>query len=368
MILQPLDTLLDPISPDAITGIDPRSDVSPSSKYYFLKDVRNSARASERNALIEEESLFSIINEWKPILDKTPDFLINDSKDLEFVAWYIEALCRFHGFNGLNYGFKLANELISLFWNDLYPMPDDGDLNDRIAPLIGLNGIESEGSLIMPIKSLYITADSSEGQFSIWEYNQALIVDRLEKEKQQNKFDSGVVPLEKIIIAFKETPTSFYIDLIDEIEQCIESFSILSATMDTAMNGEPQPTTYISKALQAALLAVQQLAEDVLAKQIINEDAEEITLEMDELIGTEQSVINQAALNSIFSRESAINNLSEIAEYFKKTEPHSPMSYAIEQVIRWSELTLPELLQELITDNDARNGFFKLSGIQKNND
>jgi len=134
------------------------------------------------------------------------------------------------------------------------------------------------------------------------------------------------------------------------------------------MGGEPQPTTYISKALQAALLAVQQLAEDVLAKQIINEDVDDITLEMDELIGTEQSVINQAALNSIFSRESAINNLSEIAEYFKKTEPHSPMSYAIEQVIRWSELTLPELLQELITDNDARNGFFKLSGIQKNND
>jgi len=368
MILQPLDTLLKPISSDAITGIDPRTDISPSSKYYFLKDVRNSARANERNALIEEESLFSIINEWKPILDKTPEFLIKDCKDLEFVAWYIEALCRFHGFNGLNYGFKLANELISLFWDDLFPLPDDGDLNDRIAPLIGLNGIESEGSLIMPIKSLYITADSSEGQFSIWEYNQALIVDRLEAEKQQKKFDSGVVPLEKIIIAFKETPPSFYIDAVSEIKQCIESFAILSATMDSAMGGEPQPTTYISKALQAALLAVRQIASDVLAEQEITEEIENSELETDVEIPTDQSAINQAALKQIFSRENAIDNLSEIAEYFKKTEPHSPMSYAIEQVIRWSELTLPELLQELITDNDARNGFFKLSGIQKNND
>ncbi|KKO00274.1 hypothetical protein LCGC14_0130400, partial [marine sediment metagenome] len=47
-----------------------------------------------------------------------------------------------------------------------------------------------------------------------------------------------------------------------------------------------------------------------------------------------------------------------------KTEPHSPMSYTIEQVIRWSELSLPELLNELITDSDARTGYFKLSGIK----
>ena len=40
------------------------------------------------------------------------------------------------------------------------------------------------------------------------------------------------------------------------------------------------------------------------------------------------------------------------------------MSYAIEQVIRWSELSLPELLEELIVDGEARSGFFKLSGIR----
>jgi type VI secretion system protein ImpA len=70
---------------------------------------------------------------------------------------------------------------------------------------------------------------------------------------------------------------------------------------------------------------------------------------------------NDAVINS---RESAINKLQEIAQFFRKTEPHSPMSYTIEQVIRWSELSLPELLNELITDSDARTGYFKLSGIK----
>ena len=62
--------------------------------------------------------------------------------------------------------------------------------------------------------------------------------------------------------------------------------------------------------------------------------------------------------------ENAIKKLQEIATFFRKTEPHSPMSYTIEQVIRWSELSLPELLNELITDSDARTGYFKLSGIK----
>ena len=64
------------------------------------------------------------------------------------------------------------------------------------------------------------------------------------------------------------------------------------------------------------------------------------------------------------SRTQAIEQLDLVAEFFRKTEPHSPMSYAIEQVVRWSGLSLPELLQELITDGDARNGYFKLSGIK----
>ena len=66
-------------------------------------------------------------------------------------------------------------------------------------------------------------------------------------------------------------------------------------------------------------------------------------------------------------REQAIQTLVQVSEFFRKTEPHSPMSYAIDQVVRWSELSLPELLQELIADQDARKGFFRLTGISSDN-
>tara|TARA_R110002050_G_scaffold67065_1_gene145319 strand:+ start:290 stop:1402 length:1113 start_codon:yes stop_codon:yes gene_type:complete len=356
-----IEDLIKPIDAAVETGINPRDDISPTSTYYLLKDIRNTARAKERKALVNEENLLSIAIEWRPILEQVPDVLQNQSKDLEFVAWLIEALCRLQGFKGLTLGFTLAAELIERYWDNLYPTPDPNDLSERLAPLIGLNGIESEGSLIQPIKAILIVEGQSEGPFSTWQYEQALEVDRLDKDKQIKKFESGAVALEDVSIAIKETPDSFFIELNADIEASISAFNRLSKVMDLAMGGEPQPTSYISTAIQSCSTCVKQLAEKILKKASDNkvEEQTESTSQNDDNPVTEQGV-NQ----HINSREKAIQNLGTIADFFRKTEPHSPMSYAIEQVIRWSDLSLPELLQELIQDGEARNGFFKLSGIK----
>ncbi|WP_201294603.1 type VI secretion system protein TssA [Colwellia sp. 20A7] len=360
-----IEDLIQPINADIETGTNPRDDVSPTSIYYLLKDIRNTSRAKERKALVNEENLLSIATDWRPILEQVPDILKNQCKDLEFVAWLIEALCRLQGFKGLALGFTLAAELIERYWDNLYPTPDLDDLSERLAPLIGLNGIESEGSLIQPIKAIIIIEGQSEGPFSTWQYEQALDVDRLDSDKQVKKIESGAVALEDVDIAIKETSDSFFIQLNNDIDDSIVAFNRLSKVMDIAMGGEPQPTSYISAAIQACSVCVKQLAEKVLKKSAEVQAVEEAENMNSEVENTEP---NHGINHQITSREKAIENLDVIAAFFRKTEPHSPMSYAIEQVIRWSELSLPELLQELIQDGEARNGFFKLSGIKTEND
>lgn len=356
-----IEALLQPINDDVETGTNPRDDVSPTSTYYLLKDIRNTARAKERKALVNEENLLTIATDWRPILEQVPDVLQNHCKDLEFVAWFIEALCRLQGFKGLTLGFTLASELIERYWDNLFPFPDSNDLSERLAPLIGLNGIDSEGSLIQPIKAILIIEGQSEGPFSTWQYEQALEVDRLDKEKQVKRFESGAVSLEDVDIAIKETSDSFFIELNDDIDASLLAFNRLSTVMDAAMGGAPQPTSYISKAIQSCSLCVKQLAEKVLKKAAESKAVEQI----EDIPNIEENISTiQGANQQINSREKAIQSLDTIAAFFRKTEPHSPMSYAIEQVIRWSDLSLPELLQELIQDGEARNGFFKLSGIK----
>ncbi|WP_028865925.1 type VI secretion system protein TssA [Psychromonas aquimarina] len=355
-----VDELTLPVSEEFTTGTDPRLDISPTSTYYLLKDVRNSARADERKALIDEESVASVISEWLPILEKVPAVLIADCKDLEFTAWYIEALCRKYGFKGLTFGFQLAAQLIELYWDDLFPWPDDGDLSERIAPLVGLNGIDGEGALIAPIKAIFVT-DGVE-PYSTWQYEQACEVDRLDAEKQQKKFAAGVTSLEEVQQSIKETSRSFYLELNQDVESAMQAFSQLSAVMDKAMLGDPQPTSYIRKCLESCSIAVKHIAKDILADDQSNAVEESCVEESEDenVVSSSVSVVNE----QVNTREQALDKLDEIAKFFRKTEPHSPMSYAIEQVVRWSELSLPELLQELIVDGDARNGFFKLSGIK----
>ncbi|TAA48083.1 MULTISPECIES: type VI secretion system protein TssA [Corallincola] len=356
------DTLLDisaliaPISEEAPTGIDPRLDVTPTSPYYTLKDVRNTARANERNALIDNESLLSLSSLWQPIADQVPELLQSHYKDLELTAWLIEALARLHGFAGLAAGFSLATHLIEDHWQQLYPSPDEEGLETRISPLIGLNGIEGEGALLMPISSIPLTPESGEFSFSLWEYEQALEVERLDDEKKRNRIDAGAVELADVLSAAKAAPKSFFLQLNRDVGNAIASFERLSMAMDAACSS-PQPTSQITKRLNAAQEAVVYLAGDKLVE--MPESAEERGA--DEELGTTSQAFGSQS--HVANREQAIETLRQVAAFFKSSEPHSPMAYGIEQVVRWSDMSLPDLLSELISDGEARNGYFRLTGI-----
>ncbi|WP_149981872.1 type VI secretion system protein TssA [Pseudoalteromonas rhizosphaerae] len=354
-----------PISDTEIAGIDPRSDVTPASTYFALKDLRNQLRAAERNALVDEEGIATLARDWLPLLEQSSKALKTESKDIDYLAWFIEALCRIHGFKGLAFGFQVAHTLLDNYFEYLYPALDaDDEISDKVSALVGLNGVAGEGTLIIPIKSIALTESVSLDSFSFWEYQQGYDISRLSEEKRDKKLTQGAVDFELIEKSAAETSTEFFVNLRDDITTAIEQFAILSDVLDR-VTAQPQPTSNIKQALEESLAAVNHIAADKLAAaqkaQDLTQQVQEVVLEDGEVTYKQVNKVHNLEINS---RENAIEKLKEIASYFRKTEPHSPMSYTIEQVIRWSELSLPELLNELITDSDARTGYFKLSGIK----
>jgi len=361
------DQYVSAISDTNITGIDPRSDVSPTSTYYSLKDLRNQLRAAERNALVDEEGISSIARDWAPLLEQCSLAIKNESKDIEYLAWFIESLCRLYGFKGLSFGFKVAHHLIENYFDSLFPLLDlEDDPFEKLAAIIGLNGISNEGTLIIPIKSIYITEEASIGAFTFWEYQQAYDTSILSVEKKNKKLSNGALDYEQVEKSALETSTQYFVELKNNVESAIEEFALLSNVMDK-VTGLPQPTSNIKKALESSLAAINHIAADKLleaeraAERLLHVDSD------DEESDGSIKPSKETNLNGVItSRVDAIRKLQEIATFFRKAEPHSPMSYTIEQVIRWSDLSLPELLNELIADNDARTGYFKLSGIKVN--
>lgn len=66
----------------------------------------------------------------------------------------------------------------------------------------------------------------------------------------------------------------------------------------------------------------------------------------------------------IASREDALRVLETLATFFRRTEPVSPLSYTLEEAVRRSRLTWPELLDEIVADRDSRNAILTSLGIR----
>ncbi|SBS34779.1 hypothetical protein MSP8887_03253 [Marinomonas spartinae] len=362
-----LEECTSPILEDQFAGSDPRADISPNSTYYTLKDLRNQLRAAERNALVDEEGFSLLTREWQPLFEQCKEAIKNESKDIEYIAWLIESLCRLEGFKGLALGFEIAHTLIDEHFLDLFPTLEEGEeLSEKLSALVGLNGIAQEGALVMPIKNIPITEGINYGPFTFWEYQQAYDISRMAEDKREKKIAQGAVDYEDVEKSALETSVDFFTNLKNDVEKAIEHFSILSDVMDR-VTGSPQPTSNIKRVLDSSMAAIEHIGKEKLEAAAESAASEaEVLSEVSDVEGQSSETVSESRSDNgkIDSRASAIKKLSEIAAYFRETEPHSPMSYTIEQVIRWSKLSLPELLDELITDNDARTGYFKLSGIR----
>lgn len=364
-----IEELLKPISESNPVGEDLRDDPSPTSLYYTIKDARTSARSAERQALIDPDADQP---NWTPLLELVPQALTEKSKDLELTAWYIEALVREYGFAGLRDGFRLARELCEKYFSDIFPLPDEDGLIARVAALTGLNGEDAEGTLIAPINSVPLTAHTSVGEFGAWHYKQALELSRIEDpDKRKARTEQGATTLEEFQRAVGETPPEFFIRIDQDLQEAIDEFYRYSQTLDDLCGRDSPPSSSIRDALTGCRDIIHSVAKDILEREaqkqeMMSASEESTTGESagDGESGGVRAVASGAfAVGEIRNREDALRTLAQIAEFFRLNEPHTPITYLLQQSVRWGRTPLPDLLRELIPDGVARGTFFRLSGI-----
>jgi type VI secretion system protein ImpA len=307
---------------------------------------------------------------WRPIIETVPQVLASMSKDLEITAYFIEALVRENGFAGLRDGFRLARELVAQFGDDIYPLPDEDGDETRLAPLTGLNGEGGDGTLIAPVMNIPLTDNTSVGAFGQAHYVQAQDLERSPEEARERRISQGAVSMETFGIAVAETSPEFFRNLLDDIEDTIEQFGQFGATLDEKYGQSAPPTSNIQHTLDACKETVEKVARDKLAMLVPQES--ELTGEgAEDASGAEPGAAAgepKAVVGEIRTREDAFREILGIADYFRRTEPHSPISYALEQIVRWGRLPLPDLLRELISDESSVSQMFRLVGIQPTSD
>lgn len=366
-----LSTILSAIPGDNPAGADLREDDSHSSEFRAIRDARNEARRIERRADEEGEDSSAALAQWQTVYELGQQALTEWTKDLEIAAYMIEALARLEGFGGVARGFRIARELIVNFWDNLYPLPDEEGLATRVLPLTWLNGADGDGVLLGPLTRIPLTEGSSCGPFAMWQYLQATeIAATTDPAGREDRIRQGAATLDQINRACNETSPQFFLQLVQDIEDCQREFQALEELLTEKCGYEhAPPTSRIRETLENCLHAVQEIGKKRIGDATVttadvggNGAGNGISFD-----GSNRAAggVSSAGGFQLSTRDDAFRILLAVADFFERSEPQSLLPAQIRRVVRWGRLTPQELFAELLEDDSALNQMFKLVGIPR---
>jgi type VI secretion system protein ImpA len=79
------------------------------------------------------------------------------------------------------------------------------------------------------------------------------------------------------------------------------------------------------------------------------------------------AIASGSPTGAIQSRRDALKRLADIADYFQKTEPHSPLSYLINRAVKWGNMPLESWLKDVIKDESVLSQIHQTLGFNTNN-
>ena len=305
--------------------------------------------------------------EWDLVLSSSTTLLSTQAKDLEVASWLTEALVRLEGFPGLRDGLTLITGLVERFWEGLFPEADEDGLETKVGPVSGLSGSGATGTLSQPIRTSPITRGSL-ARYSLWHYEQAADLEKIaDPARREARVKAGTITMEKFRQSVRETSNEEMQEVFASVEQSQTALAAMSQAFRVAAGDDAPPTSALRDLLDQVAGAIRFVAADKLAV-LAKPDAQagDSTEEVSAAVGS--AVAASAPVRRVdgfASRDEALAELTKIAAYFRKTEPHSPLSYTIDEAVRRGKLTLPELLAELAQDPAHIKHILLAAGIKE---
>jgi type VI secretion system protein ImpA len=157
---------------------------------------------------------------------------------------------------------------------------------------------------------------------------------------------------------------AFYEETAAALKECRELYKTLDSAMDEKFKSQTPGLGTLRKSLEE----VDSLVETILKeKRLLEPDAAGAKPEAE--LGTTASAasvpLTAAGVSGpIGSRQDALNRLAEISEYFKRTEPHSPVAYLVQRAIKWGQMPLELWLEDVVKDTTVLDHLRETLGIK----
>jgi type VI secretion system protein ImpA len=254
--------------------------------------------------------------------------------------------------------------LVEAFWDELYPLPDEDGIATRVAPVGGLNGEGVDGTLIQPLLKLPLFERPTGEGLPLWQYDQAArLLGEGDATRRQQRLDAGVLAFDQVETEARAAGGAHFARLRASAVAALDSWNGLSEALDLRAGAESPPTGRVRKVLEDI--------RDIAAKYAPAEEAGEAPAALAESVvegagggPAAPPPGGSAAPGRIATREDALRALGEIAAFFRRTEPNSPLAYTLEEAVRRGRMAWPELLQEIVPDPSLRYAILTSLGIR----
>jgi type VI secretion system protein ImpA len=290
--------------------------------------------------------------DWSTVETICIEALTTRTKDLQIAGWLLESWLHLYGFAGAARGLRLMAGLCDQFWADVYPAIESGDLEGRIAPFAWV-----EQKLTLKLKQIPLTTpDEKSGEsYSYVDWESACHFENLAM-KDPRALQEALAKINPSVATFRAavaaTDRSSYLALVEDLGDAIEACVLVQQVLDEKCGKEAPGLRQFKEALSA----IQQLIfQDLHSRAMEPEaDAELAHAPADE------TEIELWSNGPIRSRADAYRRLSEVADYLLRTEPHSPTPYLVKRAVEWGNMSLPDLLQQIVRNEGELNEIDRL--------
>ncbi len=336
--MYPIDKLLTPVNPGHPCGED----------LAFSPEMDAIAKARQADdPSIEQGAWVTTLKEadWKFVSTRCEKLIETRSKDLRLGVWLAEALAKTRGFGGLADGLQLMAALCERYWDEVYPMPDEDGFEQRIGNLCWI-----AARIAQLAKEIAIT-DGVGKQFTMLDFDAA---------RTRAAEDTGP----DVEAARRATSKAFYKTLLEDMDSCLAAIDALEKVVDVRLGADGPSFSGAKTGVQNVLDFVMPVAKERGAVEGEGGGSAS-ALEMLDQVGAGSFAAPLAVTGEAQSRAQALAQLRAVAEFFRRTEPHSPVAYLADKAATWGEQPLHVWLRSVVKDQAICGQLDELLGVQE---
>jgi type VI secretion system protein ImpA len=343
-----------------IPGSDPAgSDASFSDQFDRIREAR---RADDPNLAQGEWQTELKVADWREAQSLSEEVLLRTSKDLQAAVWLGEAAISRYGLEGARDTFDLLAGMLDTYWEGMYPRADDGDLEERAGKLAWFATYGSRALQVMLLN------DDAQAPLTLAGWMDSREVDNLGRqnaEAYQAAMDEGRINGETFDSRSLQIDDATIRERIEQAAAAREAFARFSTLADAKL-GRDAPNL---AAIDDALKKIQQIyAKLATAKGLggvaaVDEAGEPVQADAAAGGGGGGGGALDLSGGSLASKDAALRAITEIAGFFRRTEPHNPVAYLLDRAVYWANMPLEQWLAEVVRDEGTLSSIRERVGL-----